>query len=155
MSFSVRRIVTGHDAKNKSIVLIDEQTSNILSTRHGQHSSVVWATDKPSPDLSKLNDISHSVKQTTITGGSVCRISCFDPGVSPRMHRTESIDYAIILSGELDMELDYGKVTKLKAGDVVVQRGTIHNWRNNGKEPCYVAFILISATLPGNLEAAG
>ena len=155
MSFSVRRIVTGHDENNKSIVLIDEQTSNVLSTRPGQHSSVVWATDNPSPNLSELNDISDGVKTTTIPNGSVCRISCLDPGVSPRMHRTESIDYAIVLSGELDMELDYGKVTKLKAGDVVVQRGTIHNWQNNGKEPCYVAFILISASLPGDLKAKG
>ena len=135
--------------------MIDEQTTNVLSTRDGQHSSVVWATDNLTPDLNQLNDISHGVKTTTIPGGSVCRISQLDPGVSPRMHRTESIDFAIILSGELDMELDYGKITKLKAGDVVVQRGTIHNWQNNGTEPCLVAFILISTTLPEPLKAKG
>ncbi|MEK9683650.1 MAG: cupin domain-containing protein [Rhodospirillaceae bacterium] len=155
MAFSVRRVVTGHDENNKAIVVIDEETTNGVTKRPGQHSTVVWATDRETPDLVELNDISHDVQQTTVPHGSVCRISRFDPGVSPRMHRTESIDYAIILSGELDMELDYGKITKLKAGDVVVQRGTMHNWQNNGTEPCYVAFILISAPLPEGLNAEG
>ena len=155
MAFSVRRVVTGHDEHNKAVVLIDEETTNGLTKRPGQQSTVVWATDRETPDLSQLCDISHGIQQTTIPNGSVCRISRFDPGVSPRMHRTESIDYAIILSGELDMELDYGKITKLKAGDVVVQRGTLHNWQNNGTEPCYVAFILISAPLPEGLDAEG
>ena len=155
MAFSVRRVVTGHDEHNKAVVLIDEETTNGLTKRPGQQSTVVWATDREAPDLSQLCDISHGVQQTTVPNGSVCRISRFDPGVSPRMHRTESIDYAIILSGELDMELDYGKITKLKAGDVVVQRGTLHNWQNNGTEPCYVAFILISAPLPEGLDAEG
>jgi len=155
MAFSVRRVVTGHDDDDKAVVLIDEETTNGLTKRPGQYSTVVWATDRETPDLSELHDISHDVQQTTVPHGSVCRISRFDPGVSPRMHRTESIDYAIILSGELDMELDYGKVTKLKAGDVVVQRGTMHNWQNKGTEPCYVAFILISAPLPEGLDAEG
>ncbi len=155
MAFSVRRVVTGHDEHNKAVVLIDEKTTNGLTKRPGQQSTVVWATDRETPDLSQLCDISHGIQQTTVPNGRVCRISRFDPGVSPRMHRTESIDYAIILSGELDMELDYGKITKLKAGDVVVQRGTLHNWQNNGTEPCYVAFILISAPLPEGLDAEG
>jgi len=74
----------------------------------------------------------------------VFRVLKFDPGVSPRNHRTDSIDYAVVMSGEIDMELDVGSV-HLKAGDVLVQRGTIHNWVNKGKEPCIIAFTLISA----------
>jgi len=60
------------------------------------------------------------------------------------MHRTRSIDYAIVLSGEIDMLLDDSEV-HLKAGDMLVQRGTIHAWVNHGKEPCRIAFILIDA----------
>ena len=75
------------------------------------------------------------------------RISRFDPGVSPRVHRTDSIDYAIVLKGEIDMELD-DETVHLKAGDVLVQRGTVHNWVNNGNEPCMIAFILIHAAMP-------
>jgi uncharacterized cupin superfamily protein len=68
-------------------------------------------------------------------------------GEKPRhfgMHRTESIDYAVIMSGEIDMFLDDSEV-HLKAGDVVVQRGTNHAWVNRGDEPCKIAFILIDA----------
>ena len=56
----------------------------------------------------------------------------------------DSIDYAVVMSGEIDMELD-DSVVHLKAGDVLVQRGTIHNWVNRGSEPCVIAFILIDA----------
>jgi uncharacterized cupin superfamily protein len=63
------------------------------------------------------------------------------------MHRTRSLDYAIIMSGEIDMLLD-DSVVHLKAGDVVVQQATNHAWVNRGKEPCRVAFILIDSREP-------
>jgi quercetin dioxygenase-like cupin family protein len=68
----------------------------------------------------------------------------FGPGVAPRNHRTDSIDYAVVLSGEIDMELDES-VVHLKAGDVLVQRGTIHNWVNRSNQSCVIAFVLIDA----------
>ena len=75
----------------------------------------------------------------------------FAPGVAPRVHRTDSIDYAAVMSGEIDMELD-DSVVHLKAGDVLVQRGTIHNWVNRGTQPCVIAFVLIDAK---SVEAGG
>ena len=78
-------------------------------------------------------------------GGSVFRVVEYAPGRPPRNHRTDSIDYAIVMRGEIDMELDDGVSVHLRAGDVLVQRGTIHNWQNNGTEPCLIAFILIDA----------
>ena len=81
---------------------------------------------------------------TTIPGGSVFRVVEYGPGVTPRNHRTDSIDYAVVISGEIDMEMD-GANVHLRAGDVLVQRGTIHNWVNNGTETCVIAFVLISA----------
>jgi quercetin dioxygenase-like cupin family protein len=76
----------------------------------------------------------------------VFRVVRYQPGVTPRNHRTDSIDYAVVISGTIDMELDDGVVVKLKAGDVLVQRGTMHNWVNRGTEDCVIAFVLISAT---------
>jgi quercetin dioxygenase-like cupin family protein len=81
---------------------------------------------------------------TTDPKGTVFRLVEYGPGVAPRNHRTESIDYAIVMSGEIDMDLD-GTRVHLKAGDVLVQRGTIHNWNNRGTEPCVVAFVLVAA----------
>jgi quercetin dioxygenase-like cupin family protein len=67
----------------------------------------------------------------------------YEPGVAKRNHQTDSIDYAVVLSGEIDMELDEGEI-HLKAGDVLIQRATRHNWVNRGTEPCVIAFVLIS-----------
>jgi len=155
MSFKVRRVVTGHDKNGKAHAIIDEISNNVFSRRPGQQSTVIWATDQTPADLSDLNDISADVINTTVPNGSVFRVSCFEPGVAPRNHRTASLDYAIVISGEIDMELDDGKIVNLKAGDVLVQRGTIHNWTNPGTEPCVIAFILMSAPLPQHLNAEG
>jgi quercetin dioxygenase-like cupin family protein len=73
------------------------------------------------------------------------------PGLAPRNHRTDSIDYGVIVSGEIDTELD-GTSVHLKAGDVFVQRGTIHNWINRGTAPCVIAIVLIAAK---SVEAGG
>jgi mannose-6-phosphate isomerase-like protein (cupin superfamily) len=81
---------------------------------------------------------------TTFGNGTVFRVVEFGPGVSPRNHRTDSIDYAVVLSGEIDMEID-DSVVHLGTGDVLVQRGTIHNWVNRGTQPCVIAFVLIDA----------
>jgi quercetin dioxygenase-like cupin family protein len=61
------------------------------------------------------------------------------------VHRTDSIDYAVVLSGEIDMELEKGTEVHLEAGDVLVQRGTVHCWVNRGKVPCVMAFVLVDA----------
>ena len=68
----------------------------------------------------------------------------FPPGNHPHMHRTETIDYVIVIEGEIEMEMDASSVT-LKAGDILVQRGTNHAWINRSKERARVAFVLIDA----------
>jgi mannose-6-phosphate isomerase-like protein (cupin superfamily) len=73
------------------------------------------------------------------------RITEWAPGHSRFTHRTETMDFAILLSGEIDMELDDGEVVHLKPGDVVIQRGTIHTWVNRGSVPAVTAFVLIDA----------
>jgi mannose-6-phosphate isomerase-like protein (cupin superfamily) len=144
MSLKLRRVVTGHDDQGRAKVLIDEQVSNVAATRPGANASVIWSSTGFPVNNDGDHDPSGKKIATTIDNGTVFRIVSFGPGVSPRNHRTDSIDYAVIMSGEIDMELDIGSV-HLKAGDVLVQRGTIHNWVNKGTEPCVIAFTLIAA----------
>jgi len=144
MSLKIRRVVTGHDNQGRSKVLIDETVGNVISSRPGAQSSVIWSSTGFPVSNDGDHDPSHQEIATTIDNGTVFRIVYYGPGVAPRNHRTDSIDYAVVISGEIDMELDVGSV-HLKAGDVVVQRGTIHNWVNKGKEPCIIAFSLIAS----------
>ena len=144
MSLNIRRVVTGHDDQGRAKVLIDETVKNVVSQRPGAFYSVIWSSD--GFPVNNDGDIDPSGKKigTTIPGGTVFRIVSFGPGVAPRNHRTDSIDYAVVMSGEIDMDLD-GTIVHLQAGDVLVQRGTIHNWVNKGSVPCVIAFTLISA----------
>ena len=155
MTLEVRRVVTGHDKNGKARVIIDELSDNVISRRAGQQSTVIWATDQTPPNREALNDLSPDVKSTTVANGTVFRVSRFEPGVAPRNHRTASMDYAVVLSGQIDMELDDGEVVTLRAGDVLVQRGTVHNWTNPGTEPCIIAFVLMACPLPEQLRAEG
>ena len=144
MAVQVRRVVTGHDSKGRAVVKIDEVSKNITSNRPGASACVVWTTE--SFPVNNTGDADEGLRKvgTTLKNGTVFRVIEFAPGVAPRNHRTDSIDYAVVVSGEIDMELD-DAVVHLKAGDVLVQRGTIHNWVNRGTQPCVMAFILIDA----------
>lgn len=144
MAVQVRRVVTGHDANGRAVVKIDEISKNITSGRPGQTACVVWTTESFPVDNTGDADAALRKVATTLKNGTIFRVIEFAPGVAPRNHRTDSIDYAVVLSGEIDMEMD-DSVIHLKAGDVLVQRGTIHNWINRGTQSCVMAFILIDA----------
>jgi quercetin dioxygenase-like cupin family protein len=144
MTMKLRRVVTGHDDQGHAKVLIDEQVTNTFSPRPGAQFSVIWSSEGFPVDNDGFEDPSNKKIGTFIDGGTVFRIVSFGPGVAPRNHRTDSIDYAVVMSGEIDMVLD-NETVRLKAGDVLVQRGTVHNWINNGSVPCVIAFTLISA----------
>ena len=144
MSLTIRRVVTGHDKNGRAIVSIDEPVKNVAQTRPGAEAAVIWTSEGFPVDNDASADTSTRKVGTTLANGTVFRVVSFGPGVAPRNHRTDSIDYAVVMSGEIDMELDDSTV-HLKAGDVLVQRGTIHNWVNRGSEPCVIAFVLIAA----------
>src|SRR3954465_15244402 len=145
MTFKLRRVVTGHDASGRATVRIDEPVKNVISGRPGASLSVIWSTRGfPGDNDDDFDGALRDVKMSE-GDGTVFRIVRYEPGVTPRNHRTDSIDYAVVIAGEIEMELDDGVTVKLKAGDVLVQRGTIHNWVNRGTEACVVAFVLISA----------
>jgi len=145
MSLKIRRVVTGHSDNGRAKVEVDDIATNVISNRPGASSCVVWSTKGFPVDNDGFADPTKASFKTTVDNGTVFRIVRYEPGVTPRNHRTDSIDYAVVISGAIEMELDDGVAVKLKAGDVLVQRGTIHNWVNRGTEPCVVAFVLISA----------
>ncbi|MGH7033468.1 MAG: cupin domain-containing protein [Stellaceae bacterium] len=144
MALNPRRVVTGHDTNGKAAVLIDETAKNVVSGRPGALSANIWTSAGFPVSNDGSSDESARKVGTALENGTVFRVVEFGPGVQRRMHRTDSIDYAVVMAGEIDMELDDSTV-HLKAGDVLVQRGTIHNWVNRGTQPCTIAFILIAA----------
>ena len=152
MTLAVRRIVTGHDAGGKAVVATDERLTAV-SRRIGANITgcEIWSTDRMPVDNSAAADAAQRagfVKRYNYVGtgqGTTFRITEWAPGHARFTHRTETVDYAILLSGEIDLELDGGEVVHLKPGDIVVQRGTIHTWVNRGSVPAVTAFILIDA----------
>ena len=153
MAFSVRRIVTGHDSQGKAIVARDEVVAG--ASRPGRLDLVrceIWSSDKMPVDNSsaaaEAAQRAGFVKRYNYVGtgqGTVVRFLQIMPGAPKFMHRTETLDYGILMSGECDLELDDGKTVHMKAGDICIQRGTMHAWVNNGTEPCVFAFVLIDA----------
>jgi quercetin dioxygenase-like cupin family protein len=144
MALHVRRVITGHDSSGRAIVKIDEVCQNVFSGRPGATACNIWTT-KGFP-ANNDGDADEGLRKvgTTLKTGTIFRVIEFAPGLAARNHRTDSIDYIVVISGEIDMELD-DSVVHLKAGDVMVQRGTIHNWVNRGAAPCVLAVILVDA----------
>ena len=173
--FPVRRVVTGKDSTGKAVVQFDGLAANVQTREElGTTNTVLWVTDATPAVISGNADAGNrKIGVEPPLNGTIFRVIEYAPqknvhsdyetklrtmrgmGLAPEgaarehprdpgMHRTASLDYVLILSGEIDMLLDDSEV-HLKAGDVVVQRGTNHAWVNRGDQPCKVAFVLISA----------
>ena len=174
MSTNIRRVVTGYDDNGKAICISDEFAANVLKrdNRPGVALTNFWeCTSTPAEYNGAEETVDGPFVLHPPEGGSVFRMVEFEPedpevmktldgkdafgemGASdaivenarhPFMHRTNSVDYAVIVSGEITMLLDDSEV-HLKAGDVVIQRGTNHAWSNQGTVTCLVAFVLVDA----------
>lgn len=170
----IRRVVTTLDNNNRSTTLFDSQMP-LETGKSGTPGVVLWVTDSNPAGFSQQDTAKKQVGIPPPVNGTVFRVVEFPPvddaklakmdpsfmmkvvgrdaparGVppsSPLMHRTRTIDYAIIMSGEIDMKLD-DKTVHLKQGDVVVQQATNHAWLNHGKEPCRVLFVLMDSKQP-------
>jgi quercetin dioxygenase-like cupin family protein len=144
----IRRIVTGHDAGHVATVLIDAPATNWKSSSPGTVSTLIWSTDQTPADIAigePVEDLGARILGTAPpASGTRFAVIDFPPGNQGRMHRTETIDYVIVISGEIDMDMDDSTV-HLAAGDVMVQRGTNHAWVNRGTAPARLAFVLIDA----------
>ncbi len=171
---AIRRIVTGHDAKGRSIIVSDGPSPHVLTLpgRPDFALTNLWVTEAtPASNEGNADAAARTVVLEPPAGGTIFRVVEFPPesrarifdreaafaamGANhaldpdgarhPGMHKTSTIDYAIVLSGEIYALMDEGE-TLMKAGDTLVQRGTNHAWANRSDAPCLVAFILVSAT---------
>ena len=144
----IRRIITGHKPDGTAHVLIDGPATNQRRPPSGTVSTLMWCTDQCPADNAIGDDAEDMGARILGTPppprGTRFTVNDFPPGNTPHMHRTETVDYVIVLHGEIDMDMDEGSVT-LRAGDIMVQRGTNHAWANRGTETARVAFVLIDA----------
>ncbi|MFL5087521.1 MAG: cupin domain-containing protein [Xanthobacteraceae bacterium] len=177
MAKPVRRVVTGHDAQGRAVVVFDGPAPfvHVNALDPDWYSTDIWRTNAtPATILAAAEEPTLGRRrQMPERNGTVLRINHYPPeaeavrrmsvaesrkafaalgneaastfgqgGRHPLMHRTETIDYAIVLAGEITMVLDDSEVA-LKAGDIVVQCGTNHAWSNRSAAPCVIAFVLI------------
>lgn len=174
MKREFRRVVTGHNAKGKSIIVSDGP-ANSLFDQHGGGTAEFWITDGSPADNKSAGDPAqrprnleppaggsvfryfslipettytpaqweeHAAKLFSAIGAMHCRV---DTSRHPAMHRTRTVDYIILLEGDVSLLLDEGEPVRLKPFDVVIQRGTNHGWVNNGKTPALLVAVLIDA----------
>jgi mannose-6-phosphate isomerase-like protein (cupin superfamily) len=166
----IRRIVTTHDADGTAVILSDGNAPNVRTRKEsGITSTLLWTTGSmpatfsnadlgavqiataPPPGTTVLRVVEFPPEDPTADYGAVlAEMGIEPPSVKrrpsrhPHMHATDSVDYAIVLEGEIDMLLDDTEV-HMKTGDILVQQGTNHAWVNRGTRPCKIAFVLIDA----------
>ena len=189
MKGKIRRIVTGHDASGKAIIVEDGPAPVVRTDAHrpGYAMTQLWITDgSPAVIDNGPDPTQRPITLSPPKSGSVVRIIDFPPASQelsrvdaqtaalafamygesqvltgkdaaakrhPFMHRTQTVDYAIVLSGEIVMLLDDSEVV-MKQGDVLIQRGTNHAWTNRSEEPCRMLFVLVDGQLDEDLERA-
>jgi len=171
----IRRVVTGLDANNKAVVMFDSRMP-LQSGPYGLTSTNLWVTNSYPLGFSFKDDTSAiPVGVSPLDNGTKFRVVEFppldaateakmEPGflmkavgsvaparglpvTHPLMHRTRSVDYAVVLSGEIDMMLD-DSVVHLKPGDTIVQQATNHAWVNRGTQACRILFVLMDSKQP-------
>ncbi len=161
MSDMIRRVVTGHDAAGKSVVLSDgppPQNHPMAGPSVGADFMEVWSTPRPVPELTPVEAAEPNARDFTImppTGHLLRLIRIYPPsqgGHRTVMHRTKTLDYVVVIEGEVVLILDDSEVT-LTPGEVVVQRGTNHAWENRAEAPALMAFFHIDAEFSPDLLA--
>lgn len=173
MIWKVRRVVTGHDAEGKSTFLLDGLAPNVkeMASMPGLALTDLWETKgAPARNEGTADNAERPVRLEPPGNGTILRIVEFPPdsqwrdradaheafdsigaghapdkhSADPMMHKTATVDYIIVLKGEIHAIMDKGE-TLLRAGDILVQRGTNHSWSVRGHEPCIIAAVLVSA----------
>ena len=155
MSAPTRRIVTGHASDGRSVVLSDMPVPHVRRVPAARFDEV-WASG-PAPEPLEAEPVGEPTSAGSrigaAAGGSVIRVIEFDGSGGPSpMHRTRTLDYGIVLEGEVVLLLSDSQVT-LGPGDVVIQRGTDHAWQNRSGKPAKMAFVLIDAAFGKELAA--
>jgi quercetin dioxygenase-like cupin family protein len=144
MSLAIRRVVTGHTNDGKAVFVTDNEYETVVIPSGDAAMATIWTTTTVPADLNDETDGRNRDAGTTLKGGSVIRVVDMLPNSASPMHRTSSIDYGIVMSGVIELELDNQEIKTLTQGDIIVQRGTIHRWRNpSSTEICRIVFVLI------------
>ncbi len=171
----MRRIVTGMTAEGKSVIVSDGEMQPITtSLTPGGDSHLIWGadetvqlpTDGSAPTAQGIFPSEGGFRFGSFTvppvgmgppadldmAAAIAEVNQKLPGMmdvlemdNPGMHRTDTVDYIVVLSGEVSLELDDGQTVHLSAGDCVVQNGTRHAWRSTSSTPCVIAYALVGA----------
>ncbi len=141
----VQRVVTGHSAQGRAVFKSEDVAPTKLIPGGDASFLLVWTTDTVPANNNDETDGRSRDAGTTLNHGSVIRIVDMLPGKQSPMHRTNSIDYGIVLEGEIELELEDGAKKTIHQGGIIVQRGTNHLWRNTTDKVTRIAFILIEA----------
>jgi mannose-6-phosphate isomerase-like protein (cupin superfamily) len=179
MVHRIRRVVTGHDRNGKSVFVEDRKAPNVLemASMPGVALTDLWRTaTSPASNSGSKDAAAGRIKLEPPASGTILRIVEFPPdkvwrkaanaskafasigaGGAPdhasgdaMMHATATVDYIIVLKGEIYAIMDKGE-KRLRAGDVLIQRGTNHSWSVRGKKPCVIAAVLVGAKPVGRL----
>ena len=144
----IRRVVTGHDASRVAKVLVDAPATNAKYPGSGLVSTLIWSTDSAPARIPVGEDIedwgARILGSAPPPKGTRFAVIDFPPGNHSHMHRTETVDYVIVIEGDIEMDMDNSTV-KLKQGDLMVQRGTNHAWANRSNKRARVALVLVDA----------
>lgn len=142
----MRRVVTGHDSNGRAVVTDDQLFDPKPGANGAAAFTLLWTADGMPVDNDDASDGRERNVGLSLPGGTVLRIVDLMPGKRSAFHRTNTLDYGIVMSGVIDLELDDGVTTRLDVGAVIVQRGTIHAWVNPSADTiARVAFVLIDA----------
>jgi quercetin dioxygenase-like cupin family protein len=141
----VQRVVTGHDAGGRAVFKSEDVTPTKMIPSGDASFLLIWTTETVPADNNDETDGRLRDAGLTLNQGSVIRVVDMLPGKESPMHRTNSIDYGIVLKGEIELELEDGAKRIVREGGIIIQRGTNHLWRNVTDTPTRIVFILIEA----------
>lgn len=142
---SIRRIVTGHDAEGRAVVWKDDIASNHKYPNEYACATTIWTTEGAPADYTVEEDGgARIIGSAPPEKGTRFSHLVLQPGYTPpHVHRTDTLDYNIVMRGHPTMYLDDGVKVELKPGDVVIQRGTNHGWGNHTDEEVHMLGVLI------------
>jgi len=141
-----RRVVTGHDIGGNAVIWMDGAATNHKFPSDKISSTLMWSTDAtPTRIYDNEDEGARILGSAPPHNGSRFTMMEFHPGNVGHLHRTDTVDYVICLTGEIDMFLDDSRFITLRAGDVLIQRGTSHAWANRSDKPCRLAVVLLDA----------
>jgi naringenin degradation protein FdeH len=150
-----RRIVTGHDASGKSVVLSDAPAPKTIDVGTAAFHEIWLTAETPVPIAATEPEepTDRPARVPPPADGVGVRFTEMAPGAESPMHRTETVDVGVVLEGETWLLLDDGSETRVGVGDAVVQRGTNHAWANRSDQPVRMLFVMIDGTINDELRA--